>query len=531
MERKGDMLSSNFETLPDEVLMIILRYFGSIYTIFRTFSGLNQRLNNILVDRRLHLFTDFLSMHVSDSNVDYYYNSLLFHDMSERLSSLTTTENDKQLRQCLQSLVVFHLNERFKQMEHEFQSLMRQFQSVRRQLTHVEINNLDKELKATFKNLRHYPYPMKYIKRIEFLALNKGARLECDNNGEFLEFNFNRAVSELLLVNIKTGQYPTRRFLNPLIQMFKAVIISNRNLLQNKDQVGGSGSGVQYFLLFSIYRLQCFYSHNSSDSINIHGYQAAVDLLLFIITCLKNVFSERCWELTSFLDASMMITPTDLDPDHKIIIQTSQMEILKIILDEYSRKEAALENECFSNGFRLILQNLIKNERIEVILAIYRHSELVRNFFQNPWNSRKNLDMMTGNRMGRQLFRVLLDENPLGPWFTNTDLLFILLQKRECKYVKTMLKSIPSLIDRRDEDGNTLLLFVCLKVRGCRHCLVKSLIEMGCDLQVRNVNGENFLNVLQLRRNKKLFENLIEQEAIQIDHVCGGITVTSTNRS
>ncbi|CAF1425002.1 unnamed protein product, partial [Didymodactylos carnosus] len=68
-------------------------------------------------------------------------------------------------------------------------------------------------------------------------------------------------------------------------------------------------------------------------------------------------------------------------------------------------------------------------------------------------------------------------------------------------------------------------------VGGCRHCLVKFLIEMGCNLQARNVNGENFIDVLQLRRNKKLFEKLMEQDAIQIDHVSGEITVTSTNPS
>ena len=54
--------SSNFEALPDEILLIILQYSGNAYTVFRTFSGLNQRLNNILVDRRLHLLTDFLYM-------------------------------------------------------------------------------------------------------------------------------------------------------------------------------------------------------------------------------------------------------------------------------------------------------------------------------------------------------------------------------------------------------------------------------------------------------------------------------------
>ena len=50
---------STFETLPNEFIMMILRYSGNAYSVCRAFCDLNQCLNNILVDRQLHLFTDF----------------------------------------------------------------------------------------------------------------------------------------------------------------------------------------------------------------------------------------------------------------------------------------------------------------------------------------------------------------------------------------------------------------------------------------------------------------------------------------
>ena len=77
--------------------------------------------------------------------------------------------------------------------------------------------------------------------------------------------------------------------------------------------------------------------------------------------------------------------------------------------------------------------------------------------------------------------------------------LFILLKKKACKLVRKFFKKFPILIHRCDEDGSDPLLYVCLKVRGCRHRLVKFLIEMGCDFQRRNSKGENFLDVLRLQ--------------------------------
>jgi hypothetical protein len=54
---------------------------------------------------------------------------------------------------------------------------------------------------------------------------------------------------------------------------------------------------------------------------------------------------------------------------------------------------------------------------------------------------------------------------------------------------------------------------------------------MGCDLQRRNLKIENFIDVLKSKQNRKLLENLIEREVIQIDNVSEEIKVTLANRS
>lgn len=101
--------------------MLILRYSGSVDAIFRTFAGLNQRLNHILIDRRFHLLTDFLFIRPTDPKFDYYYNSVLFNDISRRLLSSATVKNDQELHQHLQSLMIFHIGESWKQLKDEYQ--------------------------------------------------------------------------------------------------------------------------------------------------------------------------------------------------------------------------------------------------------------------------------------------------------------------------------------------------------------------------------------------------------------------------
>jgi hypothetical protein len=58
-------MSSTLENFNDEILMIISKYFSNVITIIRAFIG----LNHTLIDKRLHLLTDFLFTKIHD---EYY---------------------------------------------------------------------------------------------------------------------------------------------------------------------------------------------------------------------------------------------------------------------------------------------------------------------------------------------------------------------------------------------------------------------------------------------------------------------------
>ncbi|CAF1184717.1 unnamed protein product [Rotaria sordida] len=508
------MLPSTFETLPDEILMIIIRYSGDIYTIFRTFSGLNQRINNILVDKRMHLLTDFLCMDITDVNIDYYYKSEVFHDISQQLLSLTITENDQQLRQYLQSLVVFHIKYKYKQSTDQLKSNIKQFQCLRMQLTDDDANNFDMELAKIFKDLKKCSKFMNNIKRIESLVVIKGAKLTCPNN-EYLDFNFAEAVNLLLLDNIVTVSPISQRFINSIIQMFKVLVISNLNLLHNRAYVVNGGCVIYFFLFYLIYRCHAWNCKTSCTSFNIQYYEATVDLLLFTLQCLNYECVREFWWIDSIVDLFKFISPIQLNIDQEIFVYTSQIEILKIVLDENILNVSMPSDESLPYNFTKSLGNLIICNRLDIILFIIHYNEHVRNLFQSCWNSRKFIGILTGNQKRRKFFHDMLDDKPIRTWLTtNTNLLFILLEKKECKLVKQLLNLSPSFIHRLDEDGNDPLLYVCLKVRGCRYRLIEYLIRMGSDLQRRNLKDENVFDVLQLKRNRNLLEILIEHDII-----------------
>ncbi|CAF3323824.1 unnamed protein product [Rotaria sp. Silwood1] len=384
--------------------MIIFQYCGGVYNIFRTFSGLNKRLNSILVDRRLHLFTDFLCMHHSNTNLDYYYNSALFHDVSQQLLSLTKTENDKKLRQCFQSLVFFHIKVHANQLKHEFQSNMKHFQSIRLLLTNEETQYVDEELKNSLNKLKICPKSVKNIEKIISLVLKQGARLQYDDN-ESHEFNLTKSINELLLSKLNSIECCTRQLINALVQMFKSLIISNPSFLKDHD----------------------WFYYDSYDILN-------------------------------------MLNFTNVVTNHEIFIEASQIGILNIVLNEYSFEDKILLDEDFNDAFQRILDNLIENNRIQILLCIYHTNERITNLFQKSWNNQKYVNIMTRNRTTRQFFHALLNDYLLRTWLISTDLLFILLQKRECKLVKKLLKLSPSLVHQCDNDGNDPLLYVCLNV-------------------------------------------------------------------
>jgi ankyrin repeat protein len=199
-----------------------------------------------------------------------------------------------------------------------------------------------------------------------------------------------------------------------------------------------------------------------------------------------------------------------------LFIRTVQFEIVKIIVDEYTIKENVPWDDYLQHTFRRILTKLFKNRRIDIIKYIWDRLKS-QEFFNEPNHLRRCVDEMTSNQLDRRYFCMIMVDTSLDSLLSKQRLIFILLDKKERKLLEKLLKLSPDLINELDEDGNDPLLYICLKVYGCRHRIIEFLIKMGSDLERRNLNGQNFMETLQLQRNQKLFQKLIEHEIIKID--------------
>ena len=521
-------LLSTFETLSDEILMIIFRYSENVTSTFRTFSGLNQRLNRILVDRRLHLFTNFLRINVRQDTFNYYYDTPLFHTLSQQLCSLQGNDHAQELDQCFQRLVSFHIQEKSHHVEQQFRSDREQFHLIRANLTSEEVRFRDALLKKAFNDLQSHSFNLEYLRKIENLVIGTGARLECTDN-ELDEYNLTSALNQCLLAHLYTVGYPNRSCLQLIKRLFKALIVSNPNLLSNKNYVGNGGSPLYFFLIYAVFRLQSFYRVLRPIPISMQKYETILDLLLFAFQYLKQA-SDECMSVRDCLLNSLYLVPTiENNPDEKIFIRCSQTEVLKMLFHEMTRKQIPFDeysNYMLQEG----LKNLIITNRIDIIEYVYRQNSFMQDFLTRSDHCRKFVDTINGTRRRRKVFQHFLDEKSLEPWLTSTTLLFILLEKKECKWIKKLLQLDSTLVHRVDGDGNHPLLYVCLKVNGCRHRLIEFLIGRESDLHKRNVHDEHFIQAIQLKRNRKLLKQLIEHGIIVREHESGQLQVFLTEQ-
>lgn len=113
---------------------------------------------------------------------------------------------------------------------------------------------------------------------------------------------------------------------------------------------------------------------------------------------------------------------------------------MKILLDKYLLLPIIEQyDEDLNDQFRYILNGFIRINRLDIILLIYRYYKPIKDFFNNQINLRKNINIMTANKIGRKLFSKFLDEKPLENWLINKDLIFILLEKNERKIIKNFI--------------------------------------------------------------------------------------------
>ncbi|CAF4196591.1 unnamed protein product, partial [Adineta steineri] len=460
------LLPSTFEILPDEILMIIFRYSDNVTSVFHMFCSLNQRLNQILVDRRLHLFTDFLRINIRQLTLNYYYDTPLIHTLSQELYSLQGNNHIHQIDQCFQRLVSFHIEEKSRQLEDQFRSDRQQFRSIRYNLADEEIHCRDAALREAFNNLESHSHNSQYLQQVVDLVVGTGARLECSDN-HLDGYNLAKALNEYLLSHLYTIGYPNGLCLHSILRLFKALIVSNPNLVYNEDCVRNSVYPMYYFLVYAVFRLQDFYRNLRPMAISMQKYDTILELLLFTIQYLKEVSDEELWIKNCLLNSLQVVTSNEND--------------------EINRKETRVNdysNYMLHDG----LKNLIVTDRIDIIQYVFRQNNFMQSFLTRSDHSHKLIDTILGRQSSRKIFQHFLEEKPPESWLTSTKLLFILLDKKECKWIKKLLRLDSRLIHQVDEDGNDPLLYVCLKVNGCRHRLIEYLIGMGCDIHKRNVH-------------------------------------------
>ncbi|CAF3982242.1 unnamed protein product [Adineta steineri] len=222
------------------------------------FCGLNQRLNRILVDRRLHFLTDFLRINIRQLSLNYYYDTPLIHTLSQQLYSLQGNNHIHQIDQCFQRLVSFHIEEKSRQLEDQFRSDREQFRLIRYNLADEEIHSRDAALKEAFNNLESHSHNSQYLQQAVDLVGGTGARLECSDN-HLDGYNLAKALNEYLLSHLYTIGYPNGLCLHSILRLFKALIVSNPNLVYNKDCVRNSVYPMYYFLVYAVFRLQHLY--------------------------------------------------------------------------------------------------------------------------------------------------------------------------------------------------------------------------------------------------------------------------------
>ena len=509
------MVSSKLETLPDEVLMIILQYSGDIFSVFRAFLGLNQRINMILIDRRTHLLTDFLSIRTGDVNIDYYYNPHGFFEITTKLCSSKSIDDVRELRPYFEQVVAFHLKHQYEQSTNELELGLVHHQSVRMELAVNEVETIDTQLQEMFMSLETSSNVIKTIEEILSLVLTKGARLECADNTPNV-FNFAEAVSKLVLEKIGDPQPTSAYFIHSLVRMFKALLTSNLTLLHNRCFGVNGGYVIHYYLFYTIYNCQSIDKHGTPPLlINISYHRAAVEILLFILQCLQYESVSESWRISDFSDLLEYISPIPLQMDQEIFVYVSQVEILKILFERGILNPPV----CNADGPDTLWKqvgNIITCNRLDLILTLLHYNEHIHHRFANCWNNSNLINMLIGTpAQRRQILQPILEHPEAGLWLSSmTNLLFILLQKKQCKLIKRFINRFPCLINRLDEEGNDPLLYTCLKVRGCRQRLIEYFLQKGCDTQRRNLFDENFFDAVHLPRNRTLLQKLLDEELI-----------------
>ncbi|CAF4120260.1 unnamed protein product, partial [Adineta steineri] len=205
--------------------MILIEYSGDIHIVLRTYLGLNQRLNNILLDYRSHLLTRCLQLTVGNEDLNSIYDSSTYQDLIVNLSSIKKTENEKQVIEYLQMFITVHFKKNYFQLDNEFQSRMDTFVTKQHEHTSAETNELRYQLQNELQKLKEsHNVDIQNIARITSLIRTHGIDLQDDVTARQSIFSIDPFIFKFIschLFTLKNSQL----FRHHVTELYKALVI------------------------------------------------------------------------------------------------------------------------------------------------------------------------------------------------------------------------------------------------------------------------------------------------------------------
>ena len=514
-----NMSALTFESLSDELIMMIMEYSGVIHNVLRTYFGLNQRLNNIILDGRSHMLIRFTHLIVTDEDSNDISKSPLYQQLFENLSMMKTTRNGERLIEYLQVFLVKHLEEKYIELGNEFQSKMTRFIYNHNTSTWKNMTDLRYQLRQEFHELIHSPkLDLMNMKKITSLILTYGIDLEDDM------FRIGRIFDApspfLSLVTGKQlilNKFPflRRHFMNT----YKALMICSIYHFAYQHQGANARNTLYRGFTNLIWQLKDIKSHRSSNSTQRIHSRVLIDIVLYFIQGLLHTFNQNDSSESDLFDLMKDICFQEWVVPHDPWLEIIMKQIVKIILDEYTKRiPVQLRTNSYVNyNFLHLIKTLSSSNRCDELLFFCQYNQHVKEQLNRDNIRRRLLRVLLATRQSRHFFNQFIDQKILDSWLTNQQWIFYLVKRKETRFLEKLLQVYPSLKHTLDQDGNDLLLYGCLKVTGRRYSMIEFLSELSCHQQRQNNQGLTWIDTLQLEHNRKLLQWLKTKSTINAE--------------
>ncbi|UJR29640.1 hypothetical protein I4U23_017188 [Adineta vaga] len=489
------MSIKTFESLSDELILMIMEYSGDISNVLRTYFGLNQHFNNIIFDNYSSFMIRFLHMIVPDKDMKNISKSILCQQFFNNLSQMKSTKNYAHIITYLQGFLEDHLQEKFIELGIQFKSKMTIFKSN---------HQTEKEIRIAIlcSKIRKESYDLTNINATSDNrwknCINLQKKKLISNN---ISDPFSISVSIIYDKPLKSNKSP---FVYHFMKIYKTWIVYAIDYVDNQSYNIINGTPLYDGFREVLRQIKFIKSNQQKYNAPWICPRVLIDTIIYFIQALiyfsnENHLSEsNLCRLMKEISSVEWIIPQD--PWFEVIIK----QIIKFIIDNYIKQLPGRiqTNSYVRSRFIYFFRLLSQYNRFNDLLFFYQ------NYFLRETNVKGFLRIFLKTHEGRHCLDKFLGNKIPDSWLINPKWLFYLVERNEKEFLEKILRIHPSLKKTIDDEGNDLLLYACCKGTGRRYSMIKVLIEIFDIYYRRNKYGQTWMNALKMKHNINLFEGL-----------------------